>query len=81
MEMTILLFASLQEKTGTARLAIAGEELGSVSEVYDRLVAKYPELAGQRDRVLVAVNGRYASWQDRVEENDEVAFFPPVSGG
>jgi molybdopterin converting factor small subunit len=34
-----------------------------------------------RDQVLVAVNGVFAPLETVVEEGDEVAFFPPVSGG
>ncbi len=31
--------------------------------------------------ILVAVNGRYASDDTMISSNDEVAVFPPVSGG
>jgi len=34
-----------------------------------------------RDQVLVAVNGVFAPLKTVVVEGDEVAFFPPVSGG
>ena len=33
------------------------------------------------ERVLVAVNQEYADFAHVVEDGDEVAFFPPVTGG
>jgi len=33
------------------------------------------------ERILCAVNQVYCSWNDKVENGDEVAFFPPVTGG
>lgn len=40
----------------------------------------YERMAG-RDQVLVAVNGAFVPLETVVVEGDEVAFFPPVSGG
>ena len=33
------------------------------------------------DNVLVAINLEYAQFDDVIKEGDEVAFFPPVTGG
>jgi molybdopterin synthase sulfur carrier subunit len=30
---------------------------------------------------MIAVNSEYASEDDRINENDEIAVIPPVSGG
>jgi molybdopterin converting factor small subunit len=43
------------------------------------MVAECPELG--RFRVRIAVNEEYVPSSHRLTENDEVAFFPPVSGG
>ena len=33
------------------------------------------------ERLRVAVNGRFAGWDDALADGDEVVFLPPVSGG
>ncbi len=47
--------------------------------LYYRAVA--PELAALWDKVAVAVNQQYASASEALQEHDEVALLPPVSGG
>jgi molybdopterin synthase sulfur carrier subunit len=49
----------------------------TVADVW-RHVARGVELP---DNTLVAVNKEYASLAHEVREGDEVAFFPPVTGG
>lgn len=39
-----------------------------------------PERAGSMD-VIILVNGRRASWDTQVNDDDEVVLIPPVSGG
>lgn len=76
-------FASIRE-----RLACDRETLDTapptVAALVDALVERHGE-AWQRvlrdGRVLVAVNQEVASLQSALREGDEVAFFPPVTGG
>jgi molybdopterin converting factor small subunit len=51
----------------------------SVADVWSRLVAEYPRLAGQRYRP--AVNQEYVGADAPLADGDEVVFIPPVSGG
>ncbi|HEX8501332.1 MAG TPA: molybdenum cofactor biosynthesis protein MoaE [Pyrinomonadaceae bacterium] len=49
---------------------------------FERLLAEYPLLARFRSSLLVAVNQEYARDLEVVlKEGDELALFPPVSGG
>jgi len=38
-------------------------------------------LAAYEERLGIALNAEYASWETPLQEGDEVAFLPPVSGG
>jgi molybdopterin converting factor small subunit len=71
---TVRLFAGLRERAGTARLEIEGVE--RVDDVWAKL-ALGEEPAG----LLYAVNRDYADHDRALEDGDEVALIPPVSGG
>jgi molybdopterin synthase catalytic subunit/molybdopterin converting factor small subunit len=71
---TVRLFAGLRERAGTARLEIEGVE--RVGDVWAKL-ALGDEPAG----LLYAVNRDYADRGRALEDGDEVALIPPVSGG
>lgn len=74
---TLLYFAGLKEKIGKQeeQLPYAGH---TVRELLEHVQSKYD---GFQDIVHVAVNEEYASLDDVLQENDVVAFIPPVSGG
>jgi molybdopterin synthase catalytic subunit/molybdopterin converting factor small subunit len=73
---------------GAAREAAADETLLRVApgetarEAFERLLELYPRLRRFRDSLLVAVNQEYArDLSAELKEGDELAVFPPVSGG
>jgi len=77
MSIRVKFFASLREQ-----LRRGGEELEAtagltVQGVWDTVCAGAP-LA---DNVLAAVNYEYVGRDHPVSDGDEVAFFPPVTGG
>ncbi len=74
---TIRYFASLREQLGKAR-----EEIEPAAGM-TALDAWKSANAGSvpPDNVLVAINQSYASLDSPVDSGDEVAFFPPVTGG
>ncbi|AKO91617.1 molybdopterin converting factor subunit 1 [Priestia filamentosa] len=73
----ILLFARLQEQVGKSELRVqySGQTVGELKEMLQK---KYNFLL---DNVMVAVNEEYAFDEEKLSENDVVAFIPPVSGG
>lgn len=81
MEIEIRLFATLKDRVGDERILISLPEPADVDSLLDAVVAKYPVLAPALPTVLVAVNKAYAGPGTSVQSGDEVAFFPPVSGG
>jgi len=78
MHITVKFFASLKEKFDKPELEL---ELQSnqttVSDVWKH-VSHSDEMPAN---VLSAINLEYAQAQDQVKDGDEVAFFPPVTGG
>ena len=73
---TVRYFASLRERLGRSedQLEVAG--LSCVADVWNRVSAE-PLPAN----ALVAINQEYASSESPVRAGDEIAFFPPVTGG
>ena len=53
----------------------------NVDLLYERLAHDIPVLVALRSSVLFAVNSEFARPDTPVRDGDEVAFFPPVSGG
>ena len=78
MRIHLRFFAMLREKLGDAveREAHAG---ATVSAVWRAFVAEHPEVA--RVQVRFAVDEAYVEPGHRLADGDEVAVFPPVSGG
>ena len=78
--MKILYFASLKENLKTAHDEINVGSPVSISSIKKQLIEKY---GAQHfpDNIMCAVNHKVANENTKVCESDEVAFFPPVTGG
>lgn len=77
----VRLFASLKDIAGTDRIELDADGPLLVRDVFDRLVHDHPGLERYSTVVQTAVNEEYSGWEREVVSGDEVAFFPPVSGG
>ena len=42
---------------------------------------KYNIIFEKRELIKIAVNKKYSSFDTNISDNDEIAFFPPVTGG
>ncbi len=83
-ELNILYFASLREALGCSgeRLSLP-EGVSTLGALREHLAARgegWAALAAGRN-VRAAVNQRMAGFDAPVAPGDEVAFFPPVTGG
>jgi MoaE-MoaD fusion protein len=74
------LFARLREQAGTGSVQLEPAET-TVAGVYAALRERHPGLEGDTAAIRPVRNQSLAEWSDRVEDGDEVAFMPPVSGG
>lgn len=69
-------FASLREQLGTSELSLSADGVHDVTAVWSA-VADFAMPAN----LLVAINHEYVGREHAVKDGDEVAFFPPVTGG
>ena len=81
----VLLFASVRERLGLEMLEIDAAEAGAdVQALRHCLAARggaWAEVFGDNDRLLAAVNQQMVPMHTSIDDGDEVAFFPPVTGG
>ena len=83
--MKLLYFAWLKTMTGVAEEEVEPPaEVTTVGALLDWLKGRgpgYAEALADPELVRVAVNQDYARDADPVSPDDEVALFPPVTGG
>ena len=80
MKVTLKLFAAVRDIVGATTRELDLEAGATPARVWTKLVDEYPALSPHRIP-MVAVNEEYAEPDRRLEEGDELAFIPPVSGG
>jgi molybdopterin synthase catalytic subunit len=81
MQVHILLFANLKDLAGRNRLTLTLSDGATVMDVRQALISQHPHMAANVNAAIAAVNEEYAFAADAVHDGDQVAFFPPVSGG
>ncbi|KLV27482.1 molybdopterin converting factor subunit 1 [Niallia circulans] len=74
----LLFFAGVKETIGKEAMELEWQGQ-TIAQVKEYLLSAFPSLSLQG--VMVAVNEEFAMDEDTVEENDTIAFIPPVSGG
>lgn len=80
-ELNVLLFASLKERVGKNQVKVQVTEETNVSTFLQNLFVQYPELKPFSHNLLISINQTYASPGQIIHPDDEIALFPPVSGG
>jgi len=77
MRIQVRFFAALRERLGVAERLLAVPDNITVAEVWSLAVPDQP----LPDNVLAARNMEYVKVDCTLADGDEVAFFPPVTGG
>lgn len=78
---TVLFFARLRESLPQAELTVPWSDAGTVEELRQAILGQGEDWSAINGNVLSAVNQTLVSGDATVEPGDEVAFFPPVTGG
>ena len=81
--MTLLYFAWVRQKIGKGEEALEASvaDVAGLIAHLKNLGPNYADAFADLSRIRVAVNQHHAGLDAKVGPDDEVAFFPPVTGG
>jgi molybdopterin synthase sulfur carrier subunit len=77
MRIRVRFFAALRERLGVSELEVSLPDGATVAQVWSSATGN----EAVPDNVLAARNMEYVDVSTRIADGDEVAFFPPVTGG
>jgi molybdopterin synthase sulfur carrier subunit len=77
MSINVQFFASLRESIGQQQITLSYSSAMDVQTVWQQATQNQP----MPDNTLCAINMEYVKADAMVNDGDEVAFFPPVTGG
>lgn len=82
MQIEVLFFATLKDLAGEKRVTLSLDgDSRTLAEVKEALIARFPQIEANLNAALGSINEEYAFAEDAIHDGDNVAFFPPVSGG
>ena len=81
--MKIIYFAWIKEITNFPEELLDSNEISNLDSLKKYITSKYPDLKKHLDQEILrfAVNQEYIIENIDLKKNDEIAVFPPVSGG
>ena len=77
----VLFFGAARDAVGNAEVDFVLKSTSTAATAFDEVLEKYPDLRRFGRSLLFAVNQEYAAADCEVHDGDELAVFPPVSGG
>jgi molybdopterin synthase catalytic subunit len=77
----VLFFGAARDATGTDEADLKLSPPHDSASAFEQLLAVYPALGRFGKSLLFAVNQEYAQPDKEIIDGDELAVFPPVSGG
>jgi len=81
MRITIRLFALLKDRAGADHLTLDLPEKSTIAEAVKELRQRIPALADHLSNIAYALNHSYTQPNTPLQDGDELALIPPVSGG
>jgi molybdopterin synthase sulfur carrier subunit len=77
MKVRVQFFASLRERLGCSEASLDVAAGATVGDIWSQATNGM----SVSDNALAAINMEYVGFDRQIADGDEVAFFPPVSGG
>lgn len=81
MEVQVRLFATLRQQAGWSHQGLTLPDGATLRDALAEIDRQYPGLSISTRTFYAAINQEYAKGEQVLREGDEVAIFPPVSGG
>jgi len=86
MNLKLLFFASLRERFGFSQKEITlSKQVRSADEflldMSKQSGGEWVNLFENKNMYKLAINQELCSWKDPIHEGDELAIFPPITGG
>lgn len=77
----VLFFGAARDTVGQGEVDFSLKENSTAANAFEQVLEKFPDLRRFGRSLLLAVNQEYAAADREVQDGDELALFPPVSGG
>ena len=79
----VIFLAQLREQLGIQSMDVVCDQAKTLNDLKKNILLKNPSwsAAFNSPNLLVAVNHAYVKSNTELKDGDEVAFFPPVTGG
>lgn len=81
MQIEVRLFAVARQQIGCESLSLELPGDATIGQLRQRLIDRYPSLAGVATRSMFAIAENYCKDDHPLKDGDLVAWIPPVSGG
>ena len=77
----LLFFGAARDAAGNEEIDFTLKSPADTKSARSQILSAYPELQRFGNSLLLAVNQEYAQPNQEIHDGDELALFPPVSGG
>ena len=81
MRIHVRLFALLKDRAGSDHIELNLPEKSTIATAVEQLRHRIPALADHLNHIAFALNRSYTQSNTPLQEGDELALIPPVSGG
>lgn len=81
MNIKTLFFATCRDIVGEREVSLEMAEGTTVRDLIELISSEHPSFRSMESSLMVSVNQTYVDRMEVLNDGDEVAFIPPVSGG
>ena len=81
MTIKVKFFALARDLAGTGEAELSFDGLVTTDDALAKIVSIYPAISSLRPKLAIAVNQTYVRQNHALNDGDELALIPPVSGG